>query len=161
MRGIGREQPVQRRRAGPWQAGNENRPVNGDGRVLRVPAPCRFAEQASRQCAAQEHAAHLAAERGKVLVTGVRLEQNGQPVAVVVRPEILKTGEPSRGRAKVGNRADATAGPRYQWWYSPQLTSRHCPVIARASEEHKKITASATSSGSGNLRRSVPAAVSS
>ncbi len=49
---------------------------------------------------------------------------------------------------------------RTQWWYSPQLTSRHWPVIARASGEARNSTASAISSGSGSRPRSMFAAVS-
>ncbi len=173
---VGGEQPVQRRGAGPRQAGNEDRPVDADVRVLGVLPPARLAEQPGRQRAAQEDAVHLGAERGEVLLGGVRLQQHGEPVTVVVGAEVVQAGEPGRRCVQVVDRPHDTAARRWlpwgrqvraaprdpaQWWNSPQLTSRHWPVMDRASQDDRNTTASAISSGSGSRRRSVPAAVSS
>ena len=153
VRRVRGEQPVQRRGAGPGQPGDEQRPVEADLPVLRVRPPARLADQPGRQRAAQHGPRHPVPPGSQVRLVGVGPEQHLQSVGVVVRPEVVKPGD-LRGRLVQLARGD-------QWWYSPQLTSRHCPVIARASGEARNTTASATSSGSGSRRRSMPAAVSS
>ena len=175
--GVGGEQAVQRGGAGPGQPGHEQRPPRRHLRVLGITPPGRLTEQPGDQRVAQEHPAHLAAQRGQLLVGGVGLQQHRQPVPVLVGAEVVKPGQPGRRGVQVIDRADA--GPRpgagrpvrpappragwlsVQWWYSPQFTSMHCPVIARASDEARKTTVSAISSGSGSRRRSMFAAVSS
>ena len=156
VRRVRGEQPVQRGGAGPGQPGDEQRPVEADLLVLRVRPPARLAEQPGRQRAAQHGPHHLAAARGQVRVPLEGGDQLGQPVGVVVGPEVGQPGDLRRQGVQFVGR-----GPGTQWWYSPQLTSRHCPVIARASGEARNTTASAISSGSGSRRRSVAAAVSS
>ena len=157
VRRVGRQQPVQRGGAGPGQPGDEQRPGHRDLRVLRVRPPARLAAQPGGQRAAQHGPHHLATARGQVRVPLQRAEQHLEPVGVVVRPEVGEPGDLRRQGVQFVGR-----GQRFtQWWYSPQLTSRHCPVIARASGEARNTTASAISSGSGSRRRSVAAAVSS
>ena len=156
VRRVGHQQPVQRGGAGPRQPGDEDRPRRGYRRPGRMRLPPGLAEQPRRQRPAQQGPGRLLAPRRQPGVPGVGLEQHAQPVGVVVRAEVRQPGDLARRRVQVVN------GPHGgQWWYSPQLTSRHCPVMARASGEARKTTASATSSGSGSRPRSVPAAVSS
>ena len=89
------------------------------------------------------------------------VEQHREPVGVVIRAEVGEAGPPRRGRVQVLDGADAGWRViRAQWWYSPQLTSRHWPVMARAIGEARNTTASAISSGSGSRPRSMGAAVS-
>jgi hypothetical protein len=160
---VGREQPVQRGGAGPGQAGDEDRRLDRDRRVLRVRPPACLARQPGGQRPAQHRPLRLRAERGEGGVAGARVEQHRQPVGVVVGAEVGQAGAPGRGRVQVLDGADPVGAVRLragQWWYSPQLTSRHWPVIARAMSLARNTAASAISSGSGSRPRSIGAAVS-
>ena len=162
VRRVGGEQPVQRGRAGPGQPDDEDRPLDAPPGVLRVPGPRRLAGQPGRQRAAQQGPGHPDALGGQPGVAGVGLQQHGEAVAVVVVAEVRQPGERGGRRVQVrGGCRCRSPPPHGQWWYSPLLTSRHWPVMARAMDEARNTTASATSSGSGSLRRSVVAAVSS
>ncbi|SLH15353.1 Uncharacterised protein [Mycobacteroides abscessus subsp. abscessus] len=95
----------------------------------------------------------------------VGVEQHAQPLAVVVGAEVVEPDHLARRGVQILDGADVVPADHvlcspHQWWYSPALTSRHAPVIARASDEAKNTTASAISSGSGSLRRSMVLAVS-
>ncbi len=160
VRRVRGEQPVQRGRAGPGQPDDEDRPFDADTGVLRIPRPPRLAGQPGRQRATDQGPGHPDALGGQPGVTGIGLKQCGESVVVVVVAEVRQTGERGGRRVQFGSGADAlaTAG---QWWNSPLLTSRHWPVMARAMDEARNTTASATSPGSGSLRRSVVAAASS
>src|ERR1700749_811974 len=74
-------------------SGGARQPASLSSRVPRLRPPPRPAEQPARQRAAQHGPRHLLAARGKVRVTLVRGDQLGQPVVVVVRPEVLKPGD--------------------------------------------------------------------
>src|SRR5207302_1721832 len=84
--------------------------------------------QPGRQRAAQHGPHHRAPARGQVRVPLERGDQLGQPVGVVVRPEVLQPGDLRRQGVQVAGRGPGVRGA--QWWYSPQLTSRHCPVAS-------------------------------
>ena len=115
-------------------------------------------EQPGGQRPAQERPLHLRADRREPGLGRVGVEQHREPVGVVVGAEVGQAGAPRRRRVQVVDGADAAFSG--QWWYSPQLTSRHWPVIARARSDARNTTASAISSGSGSLPRSIGAAVS-
>ena len=95
MRRVGADQPVQRRGAGAHQAGDEDRPFDGDVGVLRVLLPRRLRQQSGHQRAAQEEAIHLAAQHRKARVLTVRVQQNLQcfEVVVVVGAEVVQPGQ--------------------------------------------------------------------
>ncbi len=165
VRRVGRQQPVQRGRAGAGQPGDEDGTIEAGLRVFGVRLPRCLTEQPGHQRAAQEDPLQLPAQRGQARVPGVGVQQHGEAVAVGVGAELRQAGEPGGRGVQVLDRADAVPlGAHWdstQWWYSPQLTSRHWPVMARAMPEARNTTASAISSGSGSLPRSIAAAVSS
>jgi len=162
--GVRGEQPVQRRGAGPRQPGDEDRAVDADLGVFRVRLPGGLAAQPGHQDAAQQRPLCLRAGRRELRVGREGVEQHREPVGVVIRAEVGQARAPRRGRVQVLGRTDGVGRfggvGRDQWWYSPQLTSRHWPVMARAIGEARNTTASAISSGSGSRPRSTGAAVS-
>jgi hypothetical protein len=160
---VGREQAVQRGGPGPGEPGDEDRPLDADPGVSGVASPRRLAEQPGHQRAAQEGPEHLGAQFGQAGLTGAGVQQHGEAVPVVIGAEVRQPGDPGGRRMQVPGGTDAVtfAHGAAQWWYSPPSTPRHWPVMARAIGEARNTTASATSSGSGSLRRSIVAAVSS
>ncbi len=111
-------------------------------RVLRVRLPRGLAEQPGGERAAQHAPAHLPAQRGQVRVPGVGIEQHLEAVGVVVGAEVGQPGDPAGRHMQICDRADAVPLRPGQWWNSPQLTSRHWPVMARAidgRQEHDRV----------------------
>jgi hypothetical protein len=108
---IGGEQPVQRGRPRPRQAGDEDRPLDRDVGVLRMLRPLRHAEQPRDQRAAQERPLDGVALRREPGVPVVGLEHDLETFDVVVAAEVLEPGE-ARGRGvQVLDRADVVAFP--------------------------------------------------
>ena len=160
MRRVCAEQPVQRRGAGAHQSGDEDRPLDGDVGGLRVLLPRGFGQQPGHQRAAQEEPVHLAAQHGKAGFTPVGVQQHLQrfAVVVVVGAEIVEPGQLGGRGVQFFDGADVGA-IGHQVWYSPQLTSRVCPVIPLDRSLAMNRIADATSSSVGSRLRSEFAAV--
>ena len=159
---IGGEQPVYRGGAGAGQAGDKDRPLDGDIDVLRVLLPRGLGQQPGHQRVADEEPGHLAAEFGEIGVAPVGLEQHAEcfAIVVVVGAEVVETHRLGGRRVQLVDGADVGPG-RHQALYSPQLTSRVCPVMPLDRSLAMNRIAEATSSSVGSRLRSDFAAVAS
>ena len=156
MRRIGGEQAVDDGRAGAWQPGDEDRPLDLHVCVLRILLPRRLGNQPRDQCVADEEAAHLAAELGQVGVATVGLEQRAERLAivVVVGAEVVEAARLGRRGVQVVDRTDIRPSSHYAL-YSPQFTSRAWPVIPLDRSLAMNRIADATSSSVGRRLRSL------
>src|SRR5690606_31645986 len=99
---------------------------------------------------------HLAgdppAEVGQVGLVLERVTKDGQALQVVVGSEVVETGPGPSGVLEFFDGVEgvgvqchggvsSSLSARAQWWVCPQLTSRHCPVIARARSEARNTAA--------------------
>jgi hypothetical protein len=107
MRRVGAEQAVQCGRAGAWQTGDEDRPLDRD--VVVQAGEGQLAEQACDQRAAQLGTLDLVAEPGEPLVARVRIEQYAERFEVLVRAEVGQAGQLRRGRVQIFDRPDRVA----------------------------------------------------
>jgi hypothetical protein len=73
---VRREQPVQGRGAGPWQPGDEDRPIDRHPRVFRVRLPGRLAGQPGGQRPAQHRPLCLRPQRREPGLAGAVVKQN-------------------------------------------------------------------------------------
>lgn len=160
MRRVGTQQPMQRSGPGAHQSGDEDRPLDDHVGVLRVLLPGRLGQQPCHQRSPQEEPIHLAAQHRETGFAFIRVQQDAQrfAVIVVVTAKVVEAHQLGGRCVQVFDGAYISSISHYVW-YSPQLTSKVCPVIPLERSLAKNRIAEATSSSVGNRLRSEFAAV--